>query len=186
MRFNLKSIVVLTILLLLSNIAFAKDLIITIDGVEYVREYPTNLEEYDQVLNTVLDLNRVLNTTLDKYEKADDETRKQLVEEIDALQSELASLNSSLDTAKKEFAAVEKGVNKLLKLNTKFTLFFGAGLFVDPNDPIAIGTTVSILGEYRIWRNLHFGLSVAGNIYSNSNGRLFTPSISAIVGYSIF
>ena len=149
----------------------------------YEREYPDTVEEYRKLIDGLIDMYNDLNSDyliyLDNDERSSDELRNL----ISALENDNNRLKSDIYKLSDEYAAYKKSVDKLLKTNSKFTLFTSIGPAI--SNKSGIGMQSDFIFDFRLFRNLHFGLNAGLSVYNN-NEVLIEGRFGLVLGYSIY
>lgn len=185
MRKNLKILLICSLFasLLASNL-FAKETVtIRINGEEYSQEMPNDIESAQFLISSMADMLNLADDHIVGQDKKTTEERQRYLKEIETLKKQLKETEDKLDKATSNVTVVEKDVNELTTINTRFTPFFMVGpvLGVDKS----IGMHVSFGGIYRIFRNLQLGGSLFSSVYSNTD-RNFDIGLGVIVAYSLY
>ena len=177
---NVLFAVLFCIVLCFSTNLYAEDkIVLIIDGEKYERPYPKTNSEYKELIDGLVNMYNTLSEDYREYRETDVNSSKSIKEKLAELQQENASLQFTLDTLEKNYASYKKETDKLLKTNTAMTFGFLFGPTVSIN---GVGTFADILFDYRLLRNLHFGLNAGISVYDKIEkleGRL-----GILVGYS--
>ena len=149
----------------------------------YEREYPDTIEEYKELVDGLVDMYNELNSDyliyLDNDEKSSDELRNL----ISTLENNNNKLKSDIYKLSDEYNTYKKSVDNLLKTNSKFTLFASIGPAISNKN--GIGMQSDFIFDFRLFRNLHFGLNTGLSVYNN-NEMLIEGRIGLVLGYSIY
>lgn len=144
---------------------------------------PEDLENAKALIRSMSEMiNNADNTVIELQSKIN--TQNSITSErISSLETKLNTVEKELENANKKLKDSEKGINSLIKMNTRNTPF----LVIGPTIGIdrSIGFHFMIGTEYRIFRNFHIGGSVFSTIYSNSDNRIFDIGAGLVLGYSI-
>lgn len=179
---------VLAMVFLLSVIAlpiFAKSskyIVLNIDGETFIREYPTTLEEYKTLVDG---LTEMYNKRSKDYADLVNESIKHddsLYTKIEMLEKENADLIANQKELELKFEKYKKDVNKEIKKNISFTPFVIAGPCLSKAGGIGMCTDLGL--QYRLFGNLHFGLSAGLSVYNSID--TIEGRFGLIIGYSIY
>lgn len=171
----------LILLFLFPLYAGDKDTItLVIDGEKYEREYPKSIEEYREFVDGLAEMYNSLSNSYSEYRSKDNSSSADLSKKLSELRLENDVLKFKLDSLEDEFASYKKDVNKLLKTNTKMSFMFCLGSSVSKD--FNVGTFADIIFDYRILRNLHFGLTTGLSVYNNTEK--LEGRFGILVGYS--
>ena len=161
---------VLAMFFLLSAIAlpvFAesnKYITLNIDGETFIREYPTTLEEYKTLVDGLAEMynkrSKDYTDLVNESVKHDDS----LYAKIEILEKENADLIANQKELELKFEKYKKDVNKEIKKNISFTPFAIIGPCLSKAGGIGLYTDLGL--QYRLFGNLHFGLSTGLSVYN--------------------
>lgn len=187
MTSKLKRFILITVLLFGAVVlpVFAKSdkyIVLSIDGETFVREYPTTLEEYKVLVDGLADM-------YNKKDKAycdliNDSTKHDdtLLAKIEVLEKENADLLANQKDLEEKFEKYKKDVNKEIKKNISFTPFAIVGPCFSKTGGIGMYTDLGL--QYRLFGNLHFGLSAGLSVYNSID--TIEGRFGLIIGYSIY
>lgn len=181
----MKKLAILILSLITINIfsLYSEEIVIRINGEEYSREMP---EDIDGAKSLIRDMSKMINTSDDTIIslKSDiDKNNYDTKNKISSLESKLLTLEQELENANKLLADSEKGINSLVKTNTRNTPFLVLGPTIGSDK--SIGFHFALSTEYRIFRNFHIGGSIFSTVYTNSDNRNFDIGAGLMIGYSI-
>ena len=187
MTSKLKRFIFITVLLFGAVVlpVFAKSdkyIVLNIDGESFIREYPTTLEEYKVLVDGLADM-------YNKKDKAycdliNDSTKHDdtLLAKIEVLEKENADLIANQKELELKFEKYKKDVNKEIKKNISFTPFAIVGPCLSKAGGIGMYTDLGL--QYRLFGNLHFGLSAGLSVYNTID--TIEGRFGLIIGYSIY
>lgn len=180
---------VLAIVFLLSAIALpvfavesSKYIVLDIDGETFIHEYPTTLEEYKTLVDGLTEMynkqSKAYTDLINESTKHDDS----LYAKIEVLEKENANLIANQKELELKFEKYKKDVNKEIKKNISFTPFAIVGPCLSKSG--GIGTYTDLGLQYRLFGNLHFGLSAGLSVYNTID--TIEGRFGLIIGYSIY
>ena len=179
----------MVILLLLFAISvssklFAQEKVtVRVEGEEYEQDMPQDLQSAQELIR---DMATMINNS-DDYIVATNESikkeRESYIEQIEELTKKLNDISEKSETVVEKVVYVEKDVDKLLKINTRFTPFFMVGPVIGTDKNI--GMHVGVGGLYRMFRNLQIGGSLFSSFYQGSD-RNFDIGVGLILAYSVY
>lgn len=179
-KFKLWFAIVLIFFLCSQNIFAKEKITLIIDGEKFEREYPKTESEYKELVDGLATMYNSLSESYSKYRSEDKSSSGKLKDKLAELEIENNLLKLKLDNVEKSFSDYKKDVDKLLKMNTKMGMLFFVGPSVSKNS--GVGTFADIAFDYRILRNLHFGLTAGLSVYNNIDE--LEGRFGLLVGYS--
>lgn len=179
---------VLAMVFLLSAIALpvfaesSKYIVLNIDGETFIREYPTTLEEYKTLVDGLVGMyNKQSKDYTDLVNKSIERCNS-LYANIEALEKENANLIANQKELESKFEKYNKDVNKEIKKNITFTPFAIIGPCFSKTGGIGMYADLGL--QYRLFGNLHFGLSAGLSVYNSID--TIEGRFGLIIGYSIY
>lgn len=181
----LSSVILLTVVFV--GTAFAKGsvedkIVIYIDGEAYIRDYPTTVEEYRSFVDGFAEMYNKLSKDYSDLVKDSTKHDDTLLAKIDALEKENADLIANQKELELKFEKYKKDVNKEIKKNISFTPFAIVGPCLSKAGGIGMYTDLGL--QYRLFGNLHFGLSAGLSVYNSID--TIEGRFGLIIGYSIY
>lgn len=175
-----KFIITVLLFILLFSQVYSEEIVLYINGEEFIRDYPTSIEEYKSLVDGLVDMYNTLDSDFIKYRESNDETNKDLKIRLADLKIELQDMVNLYNGLVVKYDEYDKIISSYVYKKTRFTFLFGAGPTISPN--MNYGGQVFALGEYRIFNNLHIGLMPTMSVYSNN----IELGINLVLGYSIY
>ena len=179
---------VLVIVFLLSAIVlpvFAesnKYIVLDINGETFIREYPTTFEEYKILVDGLAEMYNKLSKDYTNSVKESVKHDDSLYAKIEVLEKENADLIANQKELELKFEKYKKDVNKEIKKNISFTPFIIVGPCLSKVGGIGMYTDLGL--QYRLFGNLHFGLSAGLSVYNSID--TIEGRFGLIIGYSIY
>ena len=156
---------------------------IRINGEEYTQDMPADLKSAQSLILYLADMVNNSDDYIVRQNKQNAEDRQSYIKKIEELETKLDEAEKALGKADTEVSNVEKGVDKLTKINTRFTPFFMVGPVIGTDKNI--GAHISFGGIYRIFGNLQIGGSLFSSVYSDSSRNL-DLGLGLMVAWSIY
>jgi hypothetical protein len=180
-----KTVIVLVLILSLLFPLYAGNevedtITLVIDGEKYEREYPDTIGEYKEFVDGLVEMYNSLSLSYSEYRSNDTSSADKLTKKLSELRLENDVLKFKLDSLEDEFSSYKKDVNNILKTNSKMSVMFCLGPSVAKD--LSVGTFADIVFDYRILRNLHFGLTTGLSVYNNTDK--LEGRFGILVGYS--
>jgi len=176
-------LILLLSLFVLINVAAQEKVVIKIGGEEYEQDMPTDLQSSQRLIRDLVEMYNESDEFIVTQSQKNEKEREELLKQIEELTAKLKEAEANQEKVVERIVYVEKDVDKLLKINTRFTPFFIAGPVVGSD--INIGMHVEFGGLYRMFRNLQIGGSLFSSVYQDSS-RSFDIGVGIILGYSIY
>lgn len=179
---------VLVIVFLLSAIVlpvFAesnKYIVLDINGETFIREYPTTFEEYKILVDGLAEMYNKLSKDYTNSVKESVKHDDSLYAKIEVLEKENADLIANQKELELKFEKYKKDVNKEIKKNISFTPFVIMGPCLSKAGGIGMYADLGL--QYRLFGNLHFGLSAGLSVYNSID--TIEGRFGLIIGYSIY
>lgn len=165
------------------SISFSAEITLRINGEVFTREYPKTLDEACELINAIADINNNADSTLVELKKSYDTLSQQYQQSLESSKQNLDLIQKDLDDLKTKNEALEKLSNKIVTYKNTGTVFLGYNTVFDLKSKTT-GHHIGIGFDYRVWRELHFGLNLGGIIYSNTG--ILVPQVGIMIGYSVF
>lgn len=162
---------------------YSEEINIKINGEDYSREMPENLESAKDLIRSMSEMINNADSTVVRLRTELDVQTSSTSDKIISLENKLSDVEKELENANKRLSDSEKGINSLIKTNTRNTPFLIIGPTIGSDKEI--GFHFMLGTEYRIFRNFHIGGSLFSTIYSNSDNRIFDIGAGLVLGYSI-
>ena len=181
-RFVLAMVFLLSAITLPVFAESSKYIVLDIDGETFIREYPTTLEEYKTLVDG---LTEMYNKRSKDYTDLVNESNKHddsLYAKIEVLEKENADLIANQKELELKFEKYKKDVNKEIKKNISFTPFAIVGPCLSKAGGIGMYADLGL--QYRLFGNLHFGLSAGLSVYNTID--TIEGRFGLIIGYSIY
>lgn len=180
-----KKLTILAALLLClttSNL-FAKETVtIKVYGEDYVTDMPEDIEAAQKLIRYMA---RMINTSDDQIVAAESnaaEERAKYLKMINELESKLDDAQKNVDEANEKLNKIDKDVDKLLKINTRFTPFFALGPVLGSD--LNTGLHIELGSLFRIFGNFQIGANIFTSVY-NKTSRNFDIGAGLVLAYSV-
>lgn len=156
-------------------------IVLTINGESYTKDYPTTIEEYKVLVNGLVDMYNALDKDHHDLETKDAENTKVLNAKIDELIETNKTLQSQVDKVYNDYGEYKDSIDSILKTNTRCNFLFKFGPAFQNGK---FGTFSDVIVDWRIFRNLHFGLTGGISVYNSIE--TLEGRVGLVVGYSLY
>lgn len=156
-------------------------IVLIIDGESYTKDYPTTIEEYKDLVDGLVDMYNTLDKDNRDLKTKDAENTKVLNAKIDELVESNKALQSQVDKVYNDYGEYKSSIDSILKTNTKCNFLFNFGPAFQNGKT---GTFSDVTVDWRIFRNLHFGLTGGISVYNSIE--TLEGRVGLVVGYSLY
>lgn len=180
-----KNYLILFILILLCicvNNMFTQEIELYIGGELYVRNLPTTIEEANKLILDIVSIQNNSDKTIMELKKDEEESTIILNNKINELNKYIIDIEKELTEVTCEYEDFKKKALSMNKMNTNFSLLFNIGPVFSLSRNI--GTSLNMMGVWRIFSNIHLGIFCGLDAFSNMSD--INGKCGLTLGYSFY